>query len=1231
MFVKNGESLNILGIESVESVLPSINEEILNDFRKTAASLKQIAPKADDFLYFSAIMMHAAEASALNDDGTQRLTLRGEPVKVSWDTSNDTWRWQSNDQNIKPYKNANGDIFPESELIKAHKKWVGKPLCIDHKSSSVDHVRGFIVDTYYDRGLKRVIALCALDKKNYPDLARKVETGYSHSVSMGTAVGRAICTDCARVARAEADFCDHMRRKNGYGEINVDLNPIELSIVVNPADQKAHIKHIIAAANTLNQYVESKSKELNKIADKYFSASLVFNSAGNGTDAKSTSFSINAGDLETFKSELDTAFKKLEEINSEVSEKDTNYSASPQTASAIDMKEGAPNGVEPALAPPHQRFASSDPEAGSLEELRMVTANIQVTLSQMKNNLEKLTSIVITNKQEENMSGSNKTISKEAYYQGTEEPTPGQPKYSKDPLNEKLRDGGDKQMVGQMDTGPVDGMHPGPDSVGMSELERKKMLARAAAEERALKRAAIVGLAKKAYEKTAEVPWTALVDPAAAELREKDEMMASGLKTAGAAGNASSCLSVLDSFNGKYGALGPNAMELRNALNKAVNKSASLESSAYFLGGGGVNEPTPGKVKYPADKMNEQLREKEDKQMVGQKPFPGVGPVDGLHPSPSSADTSDELKRKEMLRRADALRARFVTAQKNDGSTDIDNSSWEVFAGDKLLLTASVDELTNGRSEMLFDSVATKEFGAKLINTIKAQGAGKIISMIKKAQEVPAAPAPEAPVVDEGKSADPKEKAVELAAQNVEVAADLKEAVDALTGHQAEMGDIGSVPEMGAAASFGLSTLRKLGSEISQGLVSAMKETIADLKSNEEELNMITAIYDNGSVSKANSELAKTVSAQTFAQTDALIAQAYELMAGYVEYARGTQALAKKAQIEAELNKLANVESKDEDMDASDTNNLDLDDSELDLDSLGLDEELDGLDIETDSDLGLDDVDTSVEDLLSAEDANDVTVELPKGAPMPEGLTDKDTVVVASLNTKAGRAALRAKLAADLKVSPHLHEAHPQGGFTTELDVKPSDGLAKVEDLEEVHDAMLDLAKAPVKVRKDAETIHKLVVSGKLSKAEVDALVAEGVDKEAVAYYKKFYGQVDGGSEFASELTKERVKASVANELETYKVKMARAYELAYDMVERGMLHNDRMTVTAEVERIMACDDTSFETLKRVVARRAPVSMRKEASQLPQIGVIDSETSVKTASLKEELEAVLSTSKRKLF
>ena len=117
------------------------------------------------------------------------------------------------------------------------------------------------------------------------------------------------------------------------------------------------------------------------------------------------------------------------------------------------------------------------------------------------------------------------------------------------------------------------------------------------------------------------------------------------------------------------------------------------------------------------------------------------------------------------------------------------------------------------------------------------------------------------------------------------------------------------------------------------------------------------------------------------------------------------------------------------------------------------------------------------------------------------------------------------------KWSDMLDEADKLIDGQTDLDVKPSDNLGYVETLPEVNKAMMDLAKAPPKVRKEAEAIYKLVSEGKLDPADLDALVAEGLDKDAVAYYKKYWGQTEGGSEFASELVKEHVKAQIEEEL----------------------------------------------------------------------------------------------------
>ena len=123
---------------------------------------------------------------------------------------------------------------------------------------------------------------------------------------------------------------------------------------------------------------------------------------------------------------------------------------------------------------------------------------------------------------------------------------------------------------------------------------------------------------------------------------------------------------------------------------------------------------------------------------------------------------------------------------------------------------------------------------------------------------------------------------------------------------------------------------------------------------------------------------------------------------------------------------------------------------------------------------------------------------------------------------------------------------------------------------------MLEVAKAPPKVRKEAEAIQKLVSEGKLNPKDVDALVAEGLDKDAVAYWKKYFGEVDGGGEFASELVKEHVKASMEEELNKFSVKLARSYELAYDMADRGMCNHDRAAISAQVDEIMKFNDESL-------------------------------------------------------
>jgi len=222
MIVKVGEAMVVAALKdgNVEKMLGQADDPVMS---KRAKRIRQLIPKPEDFLIASAIMMH-------QDTGEPVLNKAGKPVEGKYipfkdARGNDSVKWESSD-GISPYKNGNSDIFPEEDLLIAHKDWIGKPLCKDHVSSTVDGIRGIIIDTYYDPKFKRVHALFALDRKNYGELARKVEAGYATNVSMGTAVGRSICSECSNVATVEAEFCHHVKSHSCYGEVNKDLSPI---------------------------------------------------------------------------------------------------------------------------------------------------------------------------------------------------------------------------------------------------------------------------------------------------------------------------------------------------------------------------------------------------------------------------------------------------------------------------------------------------------------------------------------------------------------------------------------------------------------------------------------------------------------------------------------------------------------------------------------------------------------------------------------------------------------------------------------------------------------------------------------------------------------------------------------------------------------------------------------------------------------------------------------------
>jgi len=262
MFKKIGYSPSPITSISKEAVLA--DPVIVERFTKLAHEIKSLAPKSDDFLYFSIIFLKSAESALLDESGS----IKKVGSEKAWGYFDEGWKWHGN---VKPHKNNNGDIFPEIELKKAASKWVGMPLCKDHESSSVDGIRGIILDTFYDEKLKQVVGLCALDRVNYADLARKVETGIVRYGSMGTAVETSVCSECQNFAKTASEYCNHVKGRTAWGEINVGLKPIEYSLVVQPAEPGAVLLRCIASLKEykkefINYGVENFDEMIGKLS-----------------------------------------------------------------------------------------------------------------------------------------------------------------------------------------------------------------------------------------------------------------------------------------------------------------------------------------------------------------------------------------------------------------------------------------------------------------------------------------------------------------------------------------------------------------------------------------------------------------------------------------------------------------------------------------------------------------------------------------------------------------------------------------------------------------------------------------------------------------------------------------------------------------------------------------------------------------------------------------------------
>ena len=111
------------------------------------------------------------------------------------------------------------------------------------------------------------------------------------------------------------------------------------------------------------------------------------------------------------------------------------------------------------------------------------------------------------------------------------------------------------------------------------------------------------------------------------------------------------------------------------------------------------------------------------------------------------------------------------------------------------------------------------------------------------------------------------------------------------------------------SANFSTATLNTLRRELNGALTHAMKESIAELNDHQQELEMIVSMYDKGAVNPANQEFVGTIVEDALNEAKTAMADGFKLMTAFVKYARGTKAIVKRAEIEAELQALAEGDS----------------------------------------------------------------------------------------------------------------------------------------------------------------------------------------------------------------------------------------------------------------------------------------------------------------------------------
>lgn len=1213
---------------------------------------KELSEKVDDFLYASCIMMHAAEASLINQEtGDPIFATAGEPVRGWFEnyrtaTGRETVRWISPD-GIKPYRNGNLDIFPEAELVKAHKEWVGKPLCKDHVSNTVDGIRGVIVDTYYDPKFKRVHALFALDKRNYPDLARKVEAGYATNVSMGTGVGRSVCVECQNVATTANEFCGHVRNRTHYGEINLDLNPIELSIVVTGADPLAKIRKIVAHLNNYRSEVDNLAKikgapleELTSIAEDIDSAML---QAREPAGQAASQLLDKIKDLSVYdrNDRMTGRTRLISEVSSIISERSDVLSEMSkdelrETIGALRYH-GAEKPVIDALQTEFDRRISG----------AVVPADAAISPGTPDSNMSTLNTDVGANPNSEDLHLESPTPFSER--------TPGlQMAASITPLN-------DTKMLFEIEKA-VEGL-----SNRLASIKNNLVSLNSSLPENTLAGADIgdcmsfgeirkrTAMRRKAYLLGTEEPKEYPQMGDQEKLRTQDrQMVGDELDTKS------------DNPDQKVKEMLHRAeLETRRAKRAELLKSLASDGTALkdstgkpvaVVGADGkVTKVQDGKLSGPMAADDGKAEDEKDELMeakaalarelsilreAAKKKAPKMTPKEKKEAEKALA----KAKAKKAAEKAakEAKEAKDAKVKKNDKKAYLLGTEEpkeypqmgdqeKLRTQDRQMVGDELDTKSENPDQKLKEMLHRARLSAVLTKsanvaghkwTVMADGrpvfsltagraynqylseqsdvAGKTWGELFQTREYGQKLLAEAKAGNLSKIAEELDKAAP-----VEMAPEMGPEADPLAD-EADKGVPAPMP-MDVPSDDAAALKDRVNSALQK-----VEECVADLRravmGEEEGVENIdvemaaTASLDRG-MFEAQSSLAAIASELRFLSEEADLEDADVRLA-----ARAAVRDARLAQIEA-IELVAEYEAaKDGDVADMDLNDKDLKEVQDEVEG-AIDDHEGTLHEKLEEELEV--IEEKFEEVADDEADLKAALEALREDLAKLESSEKDDDASDGKAALAARAAMRTKMieraaSADAMLSKNtlLEEAHKGENREVNVDDKVSDKLNVVHDNFQTQEVAMKAVKTA------AAGIADAVRQGKLRDADLDGLAAiAAVDAEAVKYYREFYGKVD--STFAKEMTEDFKKAASADD--NIGVRYSRAYNLALEAQGKGFISTGRLALDQFAESLVAGSDSNFDATKRLVAQ---VKVQTKTASLPQMGLIEDSapTTVKVAS-----------------